>query len=56
MNVRVRSPEGGLERPSIIKTSQLLTISKERLEKCIGSLSQARMDEVDGAIKLSLSI
>ena len=56
MNVRVRSPEGGLERPSIIKTSQLLTISKERLEKRIGSLSQERMDEVDGAIKLSLSL
>ena len=56
MNVRVRSPEGGLERLSIIKTSQILTISKERLEKHIGSLSQERMDEVDGAIKLSLSL
>ena len=56
MNVRIRPPEGGLERPSIIKTSQILTISKERLEKRIGSLSQERMDEVDGAIKLSLSL
>ncbi len=56
MNVRVRPPEGGLERPSIIKTSQMLTISKKRLEKRLGSLSQKRMDEVDGAIKLSLSL
>jgi mRNA interferase MazF len=56
MNVRIKPPEGGLERPSIIKTSQILTISKERLEKRLGSLSQKRMDEVDGAIKLSLSL
>jgi len=56
MNVRIRPPEGGLERPSIIKTSQILTISKERLEKRIGSLSQESMDEVDTAIKLSLSL
>ena len=56
MNVRVKPPEGGLERPSIIKTSQILTISKERLEKRLGSLSQKRMDKVDGAIKLSLSL
>ena len=56
MNVRVKPPEGGLERPSIIKTSQILTISKERLEKRLGGLSQQRMDEVDRAIKLSLSL
>jgi len=56
MNVRVRPLEGGLERSSIIKTSQILTISKERLEKRLGSLSQKRMDEVDKAIKLSLSL
>ena len=56
MNVRVKPPEGGLERPSIIKTSQILTISKKRLEKRLGGLSQQRMDEVDRAIKLSLSL
>ena len=52
MNVQVTPPEGGLERPSIIKTSQILTISKERLEKRLGSLSQKRMDKVDRASKL----
>ena len=56
MNARAKPPEGALERPSIIKTSQILTISKKRLEKRLGSLSQERMDEVDGAIKLSLSL
>ena len=56
MNVEIRPPEGGLKRPSIIKTSQILTISKERLEKRLGSLSIEKMVEVDRAIKLSLSL
>ena len=56
MNVEVRPPAGGLERASSIKTSQILTISKERLEKRLGRLSVDKMDEVDRAIKLSLSL
>ena len=56
MNVEIRPPEGGLKRPSIIKTSQILTISKERLEKRLGSLSIEKMVEVDRAIQLSLSL
>lgn len=56
MNVEVRPPEGGLNRASIIKTSQILTISKERLEKRLGSLTRESMDEVDRAVKLSLSL
>lgn len=56
MNVEVRPPEGGLKQSSIIKTSQILTISKERLEKNLGILSSDKMGEVDQAIKLSLSL
>ena len=56
MNVVTRPSEGGLDRPSVIKTSQILTISKERLEKRLGRLNRERMQEVDGAIKLSLSL
>ncbi len=56
MNVKVRPPEGGLKRSSIVKTSQILTVSKERLEKRLGRLSNELMGEVDSAIKLSLSL
>ena len=56
MNVEVRPPEGGLQCSSIIKTGQILTISKDRLEKRLGSLSNERMYEVDRALKLSLSL
>ena len=56
MNVGIKPPEGGLDRPSLIKTSQILTVAKERLEKRLGRLSEDRMDDVDKAIKLSLAL
>jgi mRNA interferase MazF len=56
MNVLIIPPEGGLDRPSIVKTSQILTVSKERLERCLGHLVPNRMVEVDRALKLSLGI
>jgi mRNA interferase MazF len=56
MNVEIKPPEGGLDRPSIIKTSQILTVAKERLEKRLGTLSKESMDEVDKAVKLSLAL
>ena len=54
INVKISPPEGGLDHPSIIKTSQILTISKERLGNRIGRISEDSLDEVDKAIKLSL--
>ena len=56
MNVLIEPPDGGLDRPSIVKTSQILTISKERLEKRLGHLSHSKMEDVDQAIKLSLAL
>jgi len=56
MNVGINPQEGGLDYPSIIKTSQILTIAKERLEKRLGRLSENKMNDVDKAIKLSLAL
>ena len=56
MNVQINPPEGGLDHPSIIKTSQILTISKQRLEKRLGLICRESLKEVDSAIKLSLAI
>ena len=39
-----------------MKDFQILTISKKRLEKRLGILSNDKMDEVDRAIKLSSSL
>lgn len=56
MNVVINPPEGGLDYPSTIKTSQILTVAKERLEKCLGQIRKERMFDVDNAIKLSLAL
>jgi len=56
MNVKIDPPEGGLKRSSIVKTSQILTVSKERLEKRLGQISAQKMKEVNRAIKLSLDL
>ena len=54
MNVKIDPHEGGLELPSIVKTSQTLTVDKKRLERRLGQLSTEKMEEVNQAIKLSL--
>ncbi len=56
MNVVLNPPEGGLNQRSIVMTSQILTVSKGRLEKKVGLLSPAIMAEVNTAIKLSLEL
>ena len=56
MNVKIDPPEGGLDLPSIIKTSQILTVAKERLEKRLGRISTKKMEDVNRAIELSLNL
>jgi mRNA interferase MazF len=56
MNVLLEPPEGGLSKPSIVKTSQILTVSKERLEKKLGAITPEKMQEVDQALRLSLAL
>jgi mRNA interferase MazF len=56
MNVKINPAESGLDKPSLIKTSQILTVSKERLMKKIGKVGRDTMNAVDSAIKLSLDI
>ena len=56
MNVKIESHESGLHHVSMVKTSQILTISKIRLEKKLGQLSKEKIEEVNQAIKLSLGL
>ena len=56
MNVKIETYESELKKTSIVKTSQILTVSKLRLEKKIGKLSNEKMNQVNQAIKLSLGI
>ena len=56
MNVKIDPPEGGLQHPSIVKTSQILTVDKSRMETKLGHLGKSTMVEVDRAVKLSLAL
>jgi mRNA interferase MazF len=56
MNVLLDPPQGGLTKPSIVKTSQILTVSKDRLEKRLGLVDETKMKEVNRALKLSLAL
>jgi mRNA interferase MazF len=56
MNILLEPPEGGITKPSIIKTSQILTISKDRLERKVGLVKENKMKEVDKALRLSLAL
>jgi mRNA interferase MazF len=56
MNVLIEPPQGGLTKSSIIKTGQILTVSKDRLEKRLGLIEEKKMEEVDRALRLSLAL
>ena len=56
MNVVIEPKESRLKETSIVNTSQLLTVSKLRLEKRLGMLNQEKMEEVNKALKLSLGL
>jgi len=45
------SPRNGLHEKSYVKCEQVLTVSKERLEKVIGDLSPADMARVENALR-----
>ena len=48
--------EGGLKHPSMVNLAQILTLDKVRLKSKVGSLSRARLAEVDAALLISLGI
>jgi len=47
---------GGLTEPSIVLLEQVRTIDKSRLDKCIGTLGDSAMKQVDKAIVQSFGI
>lgn len=56
-HVRVEpTAENGLNTPSFIKCEQLLTISKERLEKRLGRLNPADTERVATALRIMLEL
>jgi len=54
--VRVRAPEGGLEKDSAILLNQIRTIDKRRMIERWGTLAPETMQRLDEALKISLGL
>ncbi|MDY6770232.1 MAG: type II toxin-antitoxin system PemK/MazF family toxin [Candidatus Nanohaloarchaea archaeon] len=55
--VALEAGEGNIDRDSVILLNQLRTVSvPHRVRNRVGSLDEARMQEVDRAIKVSLAL
>ena len=55
-HVEISTQESGLPQDSTVLLEQLLTINKDRLVGRIGSLSSAKMREIDRALQVSLGL
>ena len=54
--VRVTAKESGLPRDSTVNLAVILTVDKTRLTRKCGELSEAKMSEVNEAIRASLGM
>ena len=54
--VKVTARESGLTRDSTVNLAVIMTIDKNRLVDKCGELSEAKMAEIDEAIKVSLGL
>jgi mRNA interferase MazF len=54
--VFVKNGDGGIPKDSYILCNQIRTVDESRLGKTYGTLSQAVMDRLDRALRISLSL
>jgi mRNA interferase MazF len=55
-NVRLRSADSGLPRPSVVNVSQVLTLSREFLVERAGTLPGATMNRIADGLRLVLGL
>jgi mRNA interferase MazF len=55
-HVRVTPPEGGLREMSFVKCEDLRSVSKERLQKRLGTVSPETMREIETRVRLILGL
>ena len=54
--VEIFPPEGGIERISYIKCEDIRSLSKERLVKHIGKISDTTMDKTESILRLLMNL
>lgn len=55
-HIPVTPPDGGLTKPSVIMTEQVRSVSKDRLGRRHGVVTQATMDQVDRTLRIVLGL
>ncbi|OGF52660.1 MAG: hypothetical protein A2Z21_10095 [Candidatus Fraserbacteria bacterium RBG_16_55_9] len=55
-DVRVRAPEGGLRKDSVVLTGQVRAIAKSRLVRRLGELQPRILQQVEQALKITLGM
>lgn len=55
-NVALSPEDTGLDRPSVVNVSQLLTVDREVLERRIGTLTAAHTHAVESGLRLALRL
>ncbi len=55
-NVYLSPREAGLERPSVVNASQLVTLDRRRLVRHLGNLRGAKLRELDNGLRLVLAL
>ena len=55
-NVRISKSDSGLQKAPVVNVSQILTIDRQFLTECIGTLPGRTMDRVSEGLKIVLNI
>lgn len=55
-NVLITPQQSGLSKDSVVNISQLLTVDKSLLLEHVGALSESKMEQVGGGLRLVLSL
>ncbi len=55
-HVPVDPPEGGVRKRSFIKCEDLRSLSKDRFEKYLGSVSRSTMEEVEDRLRILMGL
>jgi mRNA interferase MazF len=56
VNVLVKKGEGGLTKDRVVLCEQIRTVDEIRLGKALGKLSDATMEKVNQALRMSLAL
>lgn len=55
-NVRISASISGLEKPSVVNVSQIITLDKSTLAKRVGTLNTSHLKEVEEGLRLVLGL